>query len=138
MKSNLLIVDDEQHTREGLELALEDKFEVFLASNPDEAFNVMESEELANHSEYASQDDIVRIVVTTIEEYARTYLPPSLLTLSPPPNGPDLLKSSTSIKDTLEIMHILIANIVAFPNNLNEIIQELDNTLLHALSLIHI
>ena len=47
MKSNLLIVDDEQHTREGLELALEDKFEVFLASNPDEAFNVMESEELA-------------------------------------------------------------------------------------------
>jgi DNA-binding NtrC family response regulator len=44
MKSNLLIVDDEQHTREGLELALEDKFEVFLASNPEEAFNVMESE----------------------------------------------------------------------------------------------
>ncbi len=44
MKPNLLIVDDEQHTREGLELALEDKFEVFLASNPDEAFNVMESE----------------------------------------------------------------------------------------------
>ena len=46
MKSNLLIVDDEQHTREGLELALEDKFEVFLASNPEEAFNVMESESL--------------------------------------------------------------------------------------------
>ena len=46
MKPNLLIVDDEQHTREGLELALEDKFEVFLASNPDEAFNVMESEPL--------------------------------------------------------------------------------------------
>ena len=33
MKSNLLIVDDEEHTREGLELALEDKFEVFLASS---------------------------------------------------------------------------------------------------------
>ena len=31
MKPNLFIVDDEQHTREGLELALEDKFEVFLA-----------------------------------------------------------------------------------------------------------
>ena len=46
MKPNILIVDDEQHTREGLELALEDKFEVFLASNPDEAFNVMESESL--------------------------------------------------------------------------------------------
>ena len=46
MKPNLLIVDDEQHTREGLELALEDNFEVFLASNPDEAFNVMESESL--------------------------------------------------------------------------------------------
>ena len=29
MNPNLLIVDDEQHTREGLELALEDKFEIF-------------------------------------------------------------------------------------------------------------
>ena len=29
MKPNLLIVDDEPHTREGLELALEDDFEVF-------------------------------------------------------------------------------------------------------------
>ncbi|MDA8774520.1 sigma-54 dependent transcriptional regulator [Opitutales bacterium] len=46
MNPNLLIVDDEQHTREGLELALEDNFEVFLASSPDEAFNVMESEPL--------------------------------------------------------------------------------------------
>ena len=46
MKSNLLIVDDEQYTREGLELALEDKFEIFLASNPEEAINVMEAESL--------------------------------------------------------------------------------------------
>ena len=46
MKSNLLIVDDEQHTREGLEMALEDKFEIFLASSPQEAFNVMEAESL--------------------------------------------------------------------------------------------
>ena len=46
MKPNLLIVDDEQHTREGFELALEDNFEVFLASNPEEAFNVIESESL--------------------------------------------------------------------------------------------
>ena len=44
MKPNLLIVDDEQHTREGLELALEDKFEVFLASSPEEAFNAIEAE----------------------------------------------------------------------------------------------
>ena len=44
MKPNLLIVDDEQHTREGLELALEDKFEVFLASGPEEAFHAMDAE----------------------------------------------------------------------------------------------
>ena len=44
MKPNLLIVDDEQHTREGLELALEDKFEVFLASGPEEAFYAMDAE----------------------------------------------------------------------------------------------
>jgi two-component system, NtrC family, response regulator AtoC len=44
MKPNLLIVDDEQHTREGLELALEDNFEVFLASSPEEAFNAIDAE----------------------------------------------------------------------------------------------
>ena len=44
MKQNLLAVDDEEHTREGLELALEDKFEVFLASSAEEAFNAMEAE----------------------------------------------------------------------------------------------
>ena len=46
MKPNLLIVDDERHTRDGLEMALEDSFEVFLAANPKEAFNVMNSEPL--------------------------------------------------------------------------------------------
>ena len=45
MNPNLLIVDDEQHTRE-IELTPEDKFEIFLASNPTEANNVMEAEEL--------------------------------------------------------------------------------------------
>ena len=44
MKPNLLIVDDEAHTREGLELALEDKYEVFLASSAEEASNAMEAE----------------------------------------------------------------------------------------------
>lgn len=44
MKPNLLIVDDEQHTREGLELALEDTYEVFLASSPEQAFNAIEAE----------------------------------------------------------------------------------------------
>ncbi len=44
MKPNLLIVDDEEHTREGLELALEDKFEVFLATSAEEAFNALEAE----------------------------------------------------------------------------------------------
>ena len=39
-----VIVDDEEHTREGLELALEDKFEIFLASSAEEAFNALEAE----------------------------------------------------------------------------------------------
>lgn len=45
MKINLLIVDDEPHTREGLELALEDEFEVFTASSAEEAVNALEEEE---------------------------------------------------------------------------------------------
>ena len=45
MKPNLLIVDDEEHTREGLELALEEKYEVFLANSAEEAFNALEAEQ---------------------------------------------------------------------------------------------
>ena len=44
MKENLLIVDDEAHTREGLELALEDEFEVFCASSAEEAVLALENE----------------------------------------------------------------------------------------------
>jgi two-component system response regulator AtoC len=44
MKENLLIVDDESHTREGLELALEDEFEVFCASSAEEAALALETE----------------------------------------------------------------------------------------------
>ena len=45
MKPNLLIVDDEEHTREGLELALEDEFEVFSASNAKEAEMALSQED---------------------------------------------------------------------------------------------
>jgi two-component system response regulator AtoC len=44
MKENLLIVDDEAHTREGLELALEDEFEVFCASSAEEAALALDTE----------------------------------------------------------------------------------------------
>jgi len=45
MKPNLLIVDDEAHTREGLELALEEDFEVYIASSAEEAANALLQEE---------------------------------------------------------------------------------------------
>lgn len=44
MTATILIVDDEKNTREGLGLALEDTYEVYLASGADEAFNLMEAE----------------------------------------------------------------------------------------------
>lgn len=44
MAATVLIVDDEKHTREGLMLALEEQYDVFLASDADEAFSLMESE----------------------------------------------------------------------------------------------
>ncbi len=44
MPASVLIVDDEKHTREGLQLALEDSYEVYLAANADEAFNLLDSE----------------------------------------------------------------------------------------------
>lgn len=45
MRPNLLIVDDEEHTRDGLELALEDDFEVFCASSAREAEVALSQEE---------------------------------------------------------------------------------------------
>ncbi|MEQ9823322.1 MAG: sigma-54 dependent transcriptional regulator [Puniceicoccaceae bacterium] len=44
MPATILIVDDERHTREGLEAALEDQYEIYLASDADEAFNLLDSE----------------------------------------------------------------------------------------------
>jgi two-component system response regulator AtoC len=44
MPATILIVDDEKNTREGLSLALEDDYDVYLASGADEAFNLMDAE----------------------------------------------------------------------------------------------
>ena len=45
MVPSVLIVDDEKHTREGLQQALEDNYNVSVAASADEAFNLMEAEE---------------------------------------------------------------------------------------------
>jgi len=41
----VLIVDDEKHTREGLRQALEEDYDIFLAQDANEAFNLMEAQE---------------------------------------------------------------------------------------------
>lgn len=45
MVPSVLIVDDEKHTREGLQQALEDSYDASVASNADEAFNLMDAGE---------------------------------------------------------------------------------------------
>jgi DNA-binding NtrC family response regulator len=44
MLPSVLIVDDEKHTREGLRQALEDNYDVSLAANADEAFNLLDAQ----------------------------------------------------------------------------------------------
>lgn len=44
MPASILIVDDEKHTREGLQQAFEDEYNIYLAANADEAFNLLESD----------------------------------------------------------------------------------------------
>ncbi len=44
MPHTVLIVDDEKHTREGLMMALEDEYDVYLAADAEEAFRLMDSE----------------------------------------------------------------------------------------------
>jgi DNA-binding NtrC family response regulator len=44
MVPSVLIVDDEKHTREGLQQALAESYDVSVAANADEAFNLMEAQ----------------------------------------------------------------------------------------------
>ena len=44
MVPSVLIVDDEKHTREGLQQALIDTYDVTVAANADEAFNLMDAQ----------------------------------------------------------------------------------------------
>ena len=44
MLPTVLIVDDERHTREGLQQVLEDQYDIYLAENAEQAFTLMESE----------------------------------------------------------------------------------------------
>jgi DNA-binding NtrC family response regulator len=44
MRATILIVDDEKNTRDGLSLALEEDYEIYMASGAEEAFNLMEAE----------------------------------------------------------------------------------------------
>jgi DNA-binding NtrC family response regulator len=45
MVPSVLIIDDEKHTREGLQQALQDHYDVSVASNADEAFNLMDAQQ---------------------------------------------------------------------------------------------
>ena len=45
MVPSVLIVDDEKHTREGLQQALQDDYDVSVAGSADEAFNLMDAQE---------------------------------------------------------------------------------------------
>jgi two-component system response regulator AtoC len=46
MLPTLLIVDDERATREGLRSALDEDFDVYLASNNSEALAILKSEDI--------------------------------------------------------------------------------------------
>jgi DNA-binding NtrC family response regulator len=47
MVPSVLIVDDEKHTREGLQQALQENYDVAVAGSADEAFNLLEAQEFA-------------------------------------------------------------------------------------------
>jgi two-component system response regulator AtoC len=46
MQGTILIVDDEKHTREGLRQSLEEEYDVYTASNIDEALNVLDADRI--------------------------------------------------------------------------------------------
>ena len=94
MNPNLLIVDDEKPTRDGLRAALEDRYEVYVAEDATSAANLLETESfevLLTDFRLPNNEDGMKLIAR-----AKSLAKPPICILpcptpSPGPNTPALL-----------------------------------------------
>ena len=109
MLGTILIVDDEKHTREGLRQSLEEEFDVYTASNIDEALNVLDADRI----------DLVLTDLRLGGEDGMTLIEKVLLRARPPICI--LMTAYGSIATAVEAMRKGAYDFVTKPINLDEL-----------------
>jgi two-component system response regulator AtoC len=109
MQGTILIVDDEKHTREGLRQSLEEDYDVYTASNIDEALNVLDADRvdlLLTDLRLGGEDGMV-----LIEKVLQRARPPICI----------LMTAYGSIATAVEAMRKGAYDFVTKPINLDEL-----------------
>src|SRR6516165_1666955 len=109
MQGTILIVDDEKHSREGLRQSLEEEFDVYTASNLEEAMNVVNSDNIdlvLTDLRLGGEDGM-----TLIERISRRPRPPICI----------LMTAYGSIATAVEAMKRGAYDFVTKPINLDEL-----------------
>jgi two-component system, NtrC family, response regulator AtoC len=109
MLGTILIVDDEKHTREGLRQSLEEEFDVYTASNIDEALNVLDADRVdlvLTDLRLGGEDGM-----TLIEKVLQRARPPICI----------LMTAYGSIATAVEAMRKGVYDFVTKPINLDEL-----------------
>jgi two-component system, NtrC family, response regulator AtoC len=109
MLGTILIVDDEKHTREGLRQSLEEEFDVYTASNIDEALNVLDADRVdlvLTDLRLGGEDGMA-----LIEKVSQRARPPICI----------LMTAYGSIATAVEAMRKGVYDFVTKPINLDEL-----------------
>ena len=109
MEANLLIVDDEKPTRDGLRMALEDEFECYVASDIREALNILKSEKI----------DIMLTDLRMGSDNGMDLLDQALTTPNPP--VAIMMTAYGSVDTAVEAMRRGAWHFVTKPLNLDEV-----------------
>src|SRR5258707_6526346 len=109
MQGTILIVDDEKHTREGLRQSLEEDYDVYTASNIDEALNVLDADRvdlLLTDLRLGGEDGMA-----LIEKVLQRARPPICI----------LMTAYGSMAHTLEALRKGAYDFATKPSNLDEV-----------------
>ena len=82
-------------------------------------------------SDLGIDDPTFRMITDRVFQYTAQNSPPSITTLQPPnkPGAPRVISPTTSLSDTVELMHLLTTNVLVTPHLIFDIIEETKTTL---------
>ena len=76
------------------------------------------------------EDPTFKMIMERVWNHMSHNHPPAIMTLKPPSEGgPRVLSPTTPLSETVDLMHLLLSNVLAFPHLIHEIIEESKTTL---------